>query len=380
MKYSFKTFAIVVLLSFAIPEAIASEEDLITPPEGGNQIVAFDQDLPLQFQSQNVEATGRWAAAKDMPFKEVYRIESDTRFSDPKNMQLSIPLAASIRKGDVLLLSFWVHRPRAGGQPNNIYLSIGDKDAPAIYENQLSAYRVWKQHVRSFIAPRDCDSTDAAIHFDLGEAGKIAEIAAIQLINYGPDRDPATLPRSTVNYPGRSPDAQWRKEALKRIEEIRKGEIAVKVVDALGEPVIDANVEIAMQQHAFGFGNAVNSEMLGAEKKDFPIRPKGKATVKWEDAQKYREVVKKYFDRVTFESELRPANWQAMKKGNPAWQRKHRILMTQTLPWLQENNIDARGHYIAWAPMDFNAIEKQFLGKPKEHRAWLWDHMADVLP
>ena len=165
MKYSFKTFAIVVLLSFAIPEAIASEEDLITPPEGGNQIVAFDQDLPLQFQSQNVEATGRWAAAKDMPFKEVYRIESDTRFSDPKNMQLSIPLAVSIRKGDVLLLSFWVNRPRAGGQPNNIYLSIGDKDAPAIYENQLSAYRVWKQHVRSFIAPRDCDSTDAGHSF-----------------------------------------------------------------------------------------------------------------------------------------------------------------------------------------------------------------------
>lgn len=115
MKYSFKPFAIVVLLSFAIPEAIASEEDLITPPEGGSQVVAFSQKVNLQFQSQNVEATGRWAAAKEMPFEEVYHIESDTRFSDPKNMQLSIPLAASIRKGEVLLLSFWVRRPQAGG-------------------------------------------------------------------------------------------------------------------------------------------------------------------------------------------------------------------------------------------------------------------------
>ncbi len=54
--------------------------------------------------------------------------------------------------------------------------------------------------------------------------------------------------------------------------------------------------------------------------------------------------------------------------------------MNRTLPWLQENNIAARGHYIGWAPMDFNAFEKQFVGKPDEHRKWLWDHMADVLP
>jgi GH35 family endo-1,4-beta-xylanase len=228
----------------------------------------------------------------------------------------------------------------------------------------------------------DFDTASSCVRIDLGEAGKIAEIADLRLINYGPDCDIARLPKSTVNYRGRAADSAWRKAALDRIEKIRKGDIAVQVVDDQGKPVANASITVAMQQHAFGFGNAVNSEVLGADKSDFPMQPKGKGkvTVTWDDAQKYREVVKKYYDRVTFESELRPGNWQQMKKGSPSWNRKRRILMEKTLPWLKANRIAARGHYIAWAPMDFNAVEKKFLGNPQGHRAWLWEHMSDVLP
>jgi GH35 family endo-1,4-beta-xylanase len=53
--------------------------------------------------------------------------------------------------------------------------------------------------------------------------------------------------------------------------------------------------------------------------------------------------------------------------------------MTKTFPWLQENNISVRGHYLGWAPMDFNEFEKQFVGDPEAHRKWLWAHMASVL-
>lgn len=371
--------SLVCLFSIAPGTAIASDQG-ISPPPGGQDVAPFGPDNPINFKVENVEATGNWITEKEMPFTDLYSITSDTRFSDPKNMQLRVPVTGSVSKGDVILISFWMKRPGAGGQPNNVYLFVDASSDVTSWEYHLSAYRNWTQSVRSFVATEDFDPAEAEVRIDLGEAGTQVQVADLRLVNYGSDYDASTLPRSTILYKGREADAPWRKEALARIEKIRKGDLTVNIVDADGQPVSNANVHVAMQQHAFGFGNAVNSEVLGAQEKDFPINPKRKIVVTHDEAKKYREVVKKYFDRVTFESELRPHNWKMLKSDKGAWRRKNRIFTKNTVPWLIENNIAARGHYIAWAPMDFNAVEKQFVGDPEAHRAWLWEHMADVLP
>lgn len=354
--------------------------DAIVLPAGGQNVVSFGSDQKIELEFQNVKAEAKWTAASEMPFEQLYQIDSDERFSDPQNTRVLIPFQQKIKAGDVVLVSYWIRRPKAGGQPNNVYLLIDDSSGDAVYKNQLSAYREWKQHVRSFVANRDLSPEGGRVQFELGEAGKVVQIADFQLVNYGPDYNIATLPKSTVMYAGREADAVWRKEAFARIEKIRKGDFSIEVVDATGKPIPGAKVSVAMQRHAFGFGNAVNAEVLGAPESDFPIQPKRQIAVSWEDAQKYREVVTSYFDRVTFESELRPHNWRNLQSDNRVWQRRKTLLMDRAFPWLLKNNIAARGHYIGWAPMDFNAIEKQFVGKPDEHREWLWSHMADVLP
>lgn len=361
---------------------VAHGAGTISPPSGGNDVVQFDRVESLRLVKKNVAATGQWVSIEGMPFRQAYRIESDTWFSDAENIQLIAPLRRPVRKGDVLLMSFWMRRPNAGGQPNNAIFAIdaGSCSETPGYDYQLSAYREWKQHVRPFVSPADFGVTQATVRFDLGEAGTIAEIADLRLVNYGADYDVATLPKSTVMYRGRAADSVWRQEALDRIERIRKGDLTIKVVDDQGAPIANARVSVAMQKHAFSFGVAVNSEVLGADQSDFPIQPKGKVSVTWADARQYREIVRRYFDRVTFESELRPGNWQKMNSSDPAWDRKRSILMNRTVPWLAANHIAARGHYIGWAPMDFNQIEKQFVGDPQGHRKWLWEHMADVLP
>ncbi|WP_235951338.1 family 78 glycoside hydrolase catalytic domain [Crateriforma spongiae] len=364
----------------AIKTSHDSQPDQIVPPKGGQPAMSFAPQTKLEFASQNVTAEAGWAEATQMPFSDLYRVECDERFTTPSDVKLCIPIDETIQTGDVVLVSYWICRPKAGGQPNNVYLSIGDPSGNGVYQNKLSAYREWKQHVRSFVATETIDASTDVVRFDLGEAGTVVELADFQLVNYGSDYDIESLPRSTVMYAGREEDAAWRINAWERIEKIRKGDLEIEVVDAQGQPVPNANVHVAMQKHAFGFGNAVNAEMLGAPQSDFPITPKKKIPVSWNDAQKYREIVKQYFDRVTFESELRPHNWQNLSSDNPVWQRRKDILLNRTLPWLLENNIAARGHYIGWAPMDFNAFEKQFIGKPDEHRKWLWGHMADVLP
>ncbi|MGB7343799.1 MAG: endo-1,4-beta-xylanase [Pirellulaceae bacterium] len=349
-------------------------------PQGGTSVLSFGPDEPMDFQTENVDASGQWVEVEDQPLKMVYSIESDTRFTDPTNMRMRIPITGSVSKGDAILISFWMRRPGAGGQPNNVYLFVDAANESPSYQYNLSAYSEWTRHVRSFKATEDFDDSDASVRIQLGEAGTKVDIADLQLINYGADRDLATLPKSTIIYKGREKDASWRKEAFARIEEIRKGDLTVTVVDAGGKPVPGAKVHIEMKKHAFGFGNTVNSEVLGAPESDFPINPKKKIMVTWDEAQKYREVFKKYFDRATFESELRPHVWKQLHSDEESSQRKLRIFTENTIPWLKENNITTRGHYVAWAPMDFNAVEKEFVGNPEGHRAWLWDHMADVLP
>lgn len=357
-----------------------AQATVIVPPDGGIDVLSFGPNQEVEFQSHNVVAEAQWIEREDMPFANAYSIESDTRFSDPEHMRVRIPIKGSVGKGDVMLISFWMRRPGAGGQPNNAYLFVDAEPDSTSYQYNLSAYREWTQHVRSFVATQDFDSSKNCLRIHLGEAGTIVQIADLRLVNYGTDRDIATLPRSTIMYQGREKDAAWRKQALARIEKIRKGDLTITVVDANGRPVPDATVHVAMQQHAFGFGNAVESEVLGAEASDFPINPKNKIVVTWDEAQKYRQIVKKYFDRVTFESELRPHFWKMLKSDDAAWRRKNRIFTENTIPWLIKNNIAVRGHYIAWAPMDFNKGEKEFVGNPEGHRAWLWEHMADVLP
>ncbi|KAA1259857.1 Endo-1,4-beta-xylanase Z precursor [Rubripirellula obstinata] len=358
-------------------------DDLIVPPSGGQDVLSFSEDGKVEFRNENIEATSGWVPAKNMPFQKAYQVSSEVRFSKPTNMRVIVPISEAFKKGDVVLMSFWMRRPGAGGQPNNavFYFQPG-KDLKG-FEYKLSAYKEWKQHVRSFVATADYDPEISAVDIHLGEAGRTAEIADFRLINYGADYDIDSLPRSTVNYPGREPEAQWRKDALARIEKIRKADLTIEVVGSDGQPIPNATVKAQMQRHAFGFGNAVNAELLGGEQQSFPYTRKRSGTdvtSSWQDAQRYRQVVKDYFNCVTFESELRPHVWKKQISGSPEGKRLNRVLLDQAVPWLQANGIGIRGHYVAWAPMDFNAIEKDFVGDPTAHRQWLWDHMSDVLP
>jgi GH35 family endo-1,4-beta-xylanase len=374
-------FAVVFLL--VLTAGFAHADEPIVLPAGGADVLTFDENSAIKFRKSNVKATAEWMPAQDMPFKNLYRVKSDTRYSKQTNAQVIVPITGSFKKGDTILFSFWVRRPQAGGQPNNATFRFRTAPDKKIFEYKLSAYREWKQHVRSFVAAEDTTQDKSSIQVLLGEAGQIAEIADFRLINYGPDYDIKTLPRSTVDYKGRAPDAQWRKDALARIEKIRKGDINIEVVDADGKPVAGAAVRVQMQKHAFGFGNAVNAYLVGAPESDFPytkVRSGKKFTSSWQDAQQYREVLKNHFSSVTFESELRPHVWIKQMKGVRDGQRLREVMADHAVPWLQKNDIDIRGHYLAWAPMDFNAIEKEFVGDPAGHRKWLWNHMADVLP
>ena len=372
----------IMLFSWISCIELRAAEEPIRPPEGGKELILFGRNDKISVRKKDAATRGSWRTIKEMPFVEAFGIEYKKDGSSAKDVQLVAPVKKGIRKGDALLVSFWIRRPKSGGEPGPVTLCIQARNPKERYEYQFSAYQQWQQHVRSFKALEGDDAGESRIIFDLGSAGPAVEIGGLQLISYGADRDLAELPKSATSYKGREPDASWRREALERIERIRKADVKVEVVDGDGNPIRKAKVKIEMQRHAFQFGTAVNASILGAMEEELPVtrgRNRDQIQITCEDVQMYRQIVSDHFNVVTFESELRPHVWKLQHSGSVAWEKKRKVFIDHAVPWLEENDIDIRGHYIAWGAIDYNAVEKEFVGNPEGHRAWLWGHMADVL-
>jgi endo-1,4-beta-xylanase len=353
--------------------------EAILPPEGGEDVILFSEGALNQ---KSGETKGAWVEIKDMPFEKAFRVELVKTSKLSKDLQFVIPLKQSFKKGDSVLISFWVRRPKSSGEPGPAGLFVQAGKGLKRYEFKFSPYRQWEQHVRAFEAPDHFESGKGNVSLHLGAAEPVIEIADLRVLNYGSNVKPSGLPRSRVSYDGRDPEAAWRKEALQRIEKIRKSELVVEVVDADGNPVVDAEVKVRMLRHAFRFGNTVNVHLLGAGEEGFPYTKKRKGleyVTTWEEAKKYREVVRSHFNAVTFESALRPHQWTTLTRQKNPNLRGKMLLMDSAIPWLRENEIDIKGHYLSWGAMDFNEIEKVYVGNPEAHRKWLWAHMADVL-
>lgn len=356
--------------------------EVIEPPAGGEEVVSFSRSGKLRLSEKAGEAENQWIQIEGMPFAEAHQVELTKVPKAAKDLQLIVPLQKSIQKGDAVLVSFWVRRPKSAGEPGPASLFVQAGAGQKRYEFKFSPFRKWEQHVRAFEAPSDFDFKKGNVSFHLGAAEPVIEIANLRVVNYGSKVKISELPESRVTYEGREPDAAWRNEALARIEKIRKAGLVVKVVDADGNPVEGAEVKVEMQRHAFRFGNTVNAHLLGAGEEGFPytkVRNGQKFVTTWAEAQRYREVVKDYFNAVTFESEFRPHVWKQQTSGSERGKKSYEILMGSAIPWLREHGIGIRGHYLSWGAMDFNAIEKVYVGNPEGHRKWLWEHMADVL-
>ncbi|CCQ32987.1 alkaline phosphatase D protein [Halorhabdus tiamatea SARL4B] len=178
------------------------------------------------------------------------------------------------------------------------------------------------------------------LEFWTGYAEQTVEMGGVALLDYG-DADVAVgdLPAGPagaqegdsptnplVNYEGREEGAQWREDARDRIEEVRKTDFEVEVLDEAGNAVEGADVEVAMQDHAFDFGSAVSVTHITGDS---------------EDDQRYREVFLEHFNKAVIENGLKYPSftgaWGDSKAG-----------AIDTLEWLDDKNIPARGHYLLW--------------------------------
>jgi GH35 family endo-1,4-beta-xylanase len=129
-------------------------------------------------------------------------------------------------------------------------------------------------------------------------------------------------------YNGRDPAAAWRAPAAARIEQLRKGDFTLRVVDAAGQPVPNASITVTQQRHAFPFGTALQMSRIVQDDATNRI---------------YRQKVAALFNAGTTENDLKWPPWSG--EWGASFGRTQTLL---GLRWLRDRNFTLRGHVFVW--------------------------------
>ena len=128
-------------------------------------------------------------------------------------------------------------------------------------------------------------------------------------------------------YAGHSAGAAWRGEAATRIDAVRKADLQVNVTDAVGNPLPNATIAVAMQEHEFRFGSKVPLSALNGS-------GSLNTTYKQKVLELFNTAQPQDFGWQAWEGETHPSNSQANTVSG--------------LNWVEANGLDAYGHVYVW--------------------------------
>lgn len=263
-----------------------------------------------------------------------------------------------VEKGEVLLLEFRARTVSAKTESGLGALGpmFETSDPPYVksLNQRVELGLAWRDYSLPFRCVESRDAGKSAIVFFLGYLPQTVEIADVKLSSFGKNFDASTLRNSEPRYKGAEPDAPWRAAAQERIERIRKGDLTLQIVDADGKPVPNAAVEIRQTRSAFGWGTAVVA---------------GRLLAQGSDADAYRDFLVKYCNRAVFENDLKWFGWQ---------NRRNRADVFRALDWLDERQIDVRGHCLVW-PSWRNSTPRwrELASNPEALDAAIREHIRD---
>jgi endo-1,4-beta-xylanase len=317
-----------MLVFVSLVSSLLLSADLLDALPPGTSVLAERPLESMRASDQESFATIDRRNVENGPFQEVIRAETVKRPPRPYDIQIRFPTDRPVARGEVLLARFHARAVALSSEADEAVLTVVFEQAASPYRKSLSRTleipKDWQRFDLPFRADEPLESGRAQLGFHLGYDPQTLEIGGIQLLSFGTDVDLARLPTTRPTYEGQSLDAAWRAAAAQRIEEHRKGDLTVTVLDQAGEPVPGARVDVNMLRHAFGWGSAVTAELL---------------TAGTEDARKYRETVAKLYNRVVFENDLKWPNWERTDR---------RQTLMDAILWLENAEIEIRGHCLVW--------------------------------
>lgn len=297
-------------------------------PSGGTEIINSPQSDYYFYDADNI-ANVKTVAVSGQSFSEAFHIQVEGQPSSAWSQQLQFTETGGIETGDIVLFSFW-------GKVVSSLEETGGGFATALVENNTTydkeVYHTanltteWVQYFAPFEAGHSLAANEMSIAFHLGFANQAIEIADIKVINYGTGRTLEEMPKTEVTYIGRAEDAEWRLAANERIEQIRKGDIQVKVLSKDGLPAETAVVSIRMIEHQFGFGSAIAAEQFLNDKQ-------------------FRDTALALFNEYTLENALK---WQSYQ-----WPQV-KVTARNTVDMMLAHGKRVRGHVLVWPSWRYN--------------------------
>ena len=193
----------------------------------------------------------------------------------------------------------------------------------------------WNQYLIPFQASEDYDPGDFGVLFQVNWMDQILEFGGVAILNYGSSVELEDLPRVLNNefYGGYEADAPWRTEAEQRIEQLRKADLQIEVVDGSGNPVEGATVQAEMIEHAFGFGTAVAAHLFAGNSQQNNT---------YEDYLLDLDGEGHRFNCAVFENATK---WKAWEEN---WFGVNKDDKAATLQWLNDREFKVRGHTLIW--------------------------------
>jgi len=293
------------------------------------------------------------------PFTHGLRLRVETKPANFWEASAKLLNDAPIEKGARLRVEFYARRADSKTEPAAVEFVLKESKPPygkTQGEKQVGPINEWQKYDFSFISGEAFGAREAQFEFMLGFKAQTVEIADFKVTQVATGA--VSTEKVPLTYPGREPDAAWRKEAAARIEKHRKGDLTVNVVDAQGKPIPGAQVDVAMKRHAFYFGTAVSvSNILGTR----------------EDDRIYRENLLELFNYATIDNNLKMDAWRAGEK-DPA----KREQTLKTVQWLSDNNLTQRGHTLVWwlqyGKWEIDMSREELIALMKDHVADMTGH------
>jgi endo-1,4-beta-xylanase len=271
----------------------------------------------------NVSGTG---------FARALRVETTRDLSPAWAVEARSSLERPVKKGDVALVRFFartlVATDETGAGQVRVVVQRSGPDYQKSLESIVSVGADWQEFLMPFTFAEDYAKHGAELGFGFGFKRETVEIGGIEVLHYGDRIAPAALPRTRFTYAGREPDAAWRKEALARIEQVRKSGFLIEVRDAAGQPAANALVRVEQRRSAFHFGSALQFARLVQDSPDNRI---------------YREKALTLFNAASPENDLKWPVWNGEWQG--PYDREQSLV---ALRWLREQGFHVRGHVLVW--------------------------------
>lgn len=224
---------------------------------GGEYVIGGNENL-LQ-EATHVNITPQFHQINDQAFQLSAQMLITSAGPNPWTQAVNYLTIADVDPNDILLLTCYV---RAYGDGTASEMAFSFQEANEPWSN--SEYEIidvpstgqWFRIMHPLDANHLHPSGQTILQLHLGIENIDFEIGGLALINFNQNYELNDLPeQQIIYYDGIEPDAAWRAAAASRIEQHRKADLNIMVVDANNNPVEGANVQIEMQNPEFRYGS-----------------------------------------------------------------------------------------------------------------------------